>query len=396
MTPDERALLGAVLADPRDDLPRLVYADWLEENATDEVCFVCDGRRVIDSGGTTPWGDPIDQDCPNCSGTGRVGNGFAERAEFIRVQVELARHPCGDTARREYLGGDCYCASKEPGFHCLPCLDLARKEVALRRRERELWRAVHQQVIPSELHHQLFGNDAAEGRPCEVRNANAGITVSRGFVESVRATTAELFGGECPRCGGAGAVGHEYDRGVLGECDRCSGTGRTAGAAADVFASQPVTEVVLTDREPWTIRHDAFGWYDFAHPGLGASHDESLLPTDLFDLLPLEGRNTDADPRGGRTGRRDYWAWYSSRSLALSALSAACVSLGRSLARGWDHEAGECGRCKGTKAVGCGEYYEETCLCPSCRGSGRARRPGLGPLRTGASPGASDTRRDVP
>ena len=47
--PQEDALLKAVLADPDDDAPRLIYADWLDEN------------------------------------------GQAERAEFIRVQCELAR-----------------------------------------------------------------------------------------------------------------------------------------------------------------------------------------------------------------------------------------------------------------------------------------------------------------
>ena len=28
----ERALLAAIAASPDDDLPRLVYADWLDEN----------------------------------------------------------------------------------------------------------------------------------------------------------------------------------------------------------------------------------------------------------------------------------------------------------------------------------------------------------------------------
>ena len=34
MTTDERALLEAIHADPEDDAPRLVYADWLEESGT--------------------------------------------------------------------------------------------------------------------------------------------------------------------------------------------------------------------------------------------------------------------------------------------------------------------------------------------------------------------------
>src|SRR2546423_15203209 len=54
---DEQGLLQAILESPGDDLPRLVYADWLDEN-----------------------GDP-------------------DRAEFIRTQVELARMGKGDERR---------------------------------------------------------------------------------------------------------------------------------------------------------------------------------------------------------------------------------------------------------------------------------------------------------
>ncbi|HEX5271780.1 MAG TPA: TIGR02996 domain-containing protein, partial [Gemmataceae bacterium] len=54
MTDD--AFLRAIIEDPDDDAPRLIYADWLEER-----------------------GDP--------------------RGEFIRIQCELARRGAGDTAR---------------------------------------------------------------------------------------------------------------------------------------------------------------------------------------------------------------------------------------------------------------------------------------------------------
>jgi uncharacterized protein (TIGR02996 family) len=54
---DEKALLAAIWAHPHEDAPRLIYADWLEEH------------------------------------------GQAERAEFIRVQCELARIDEDDPAR---------------------------------------------------------------------------------------------------------------------------------------------------------------------------------------------------------------------------------------------------------------------------------------------------------
>jgi uncharacterized protein (TIGR02996 family) len=57
---DHAAFLAAIQASPDDDLPRLVYADWL-----DETCLP----------------------------------GAAEQAEFIRLQCELDRLPAGDDRR---------------------------------------------------------------------------------------------------------------------------------------------------------------------------------------------------------------------------------------------------------------------------------------------------------
>src|SRR5262245_4478035 len=64
LTTEADALLDAILDDPEDDTPRLVYADWLEEH-----------------------GDEAD----------------ADRAAFIRVQVDLARLGEGDPRRGELL-----------------------------------------------------------------------------------------------------------------------------------------------------------------------------------------------------------------------------------------------------------------------------------------------------
>jgi uncharacterized protein (TIGR02996 family) len=58
---DDRALLAAVLSDPDDDLPRLAYADWLDEHGDDD------------------------------------------RAEFIRGQIELARTPAADDRHAQLL-----------------------------------------------------------------------------------------------------------------------------------------------------------------------------------------------------------------------------------------------------------------------------------------------------
>jgi uncharacterized protein (TIGR02996 family) len=58
---DGDALYAAILADPDEDTPRLIYADWLDEN------------------------------------------GRPERAEFIRAQVELARVPTLELLAREKI-----------------------------------------------------------------------------------------------------------------------------------------------------------------------------------------------------------------------------------------------------------------------------------------------------
>jgi uncharacterized protein (TIGR02996 family) len=74
MTSTQRALLKAVAANPHDDTPRLVYADWLDEQAADLP------RRQRES--------------------------TAARAEIIRVQCELARLADEDCDSRwvyEYL-----------------------------------------------------------------------------------------------------------------------------------------------------------------------------------------------------------------------------------------------------------------------------------------------------
>lgn len=60
---DEQARLAAIRAEPADDVRRLDYADWLDEQPA-EV---------------------------ECKGTGSVPSGFRERAEFIRLQIRLRR-----------------------------------------------------------------------------------------------------------------------------------------------------------------------------------------------------------------------------------------------------------------------------------------------------------------
>jgi uncharacterized protein (TIGR02996 family) len=93
---DGEALLRAILDQPKEETPRLVYADWLEENAETVVCPKCHGRpksvrrwkQKIPT--HTAWKDKWKK-CEACNSTGRISDGQPERAEFIRVQVTIAR-----------------------------------------------------------------------------------------------------------------------------------------------------------------------------------------------------------------------------------------------------------------------------------------------------------------
>ena len=106
--PDRDASLrAAVLASPEDDLPRLVYADFLDETAGVVVCRWCEGVGFLKC--ATCHVKPTKTGklrghrrdclglrkearvCPNCH-HGWASDGRAERAEFIRCQVRASAH----------------------------------------------------------------------------------------------------------------------------------------------------------------------------------------------------------------------------------------------------------------------------------------------------------------
>ena len=119
---DLDALLAAVIDCPEDDTPRLVLADWLDDHGGTVPCPACaldkppgipGGLAYVRMGPDSRWAS-----CTRCSGSGVVSDGMRERAEFIRVQVELARM------------ADPECLHCWPGNGC--------RYHELRRREREL------------------------------------------------------------------------------------------------------------------------------------------------------------------------------------------------------------------------------------------------------------------
>ncbi len=308
-TTDEAALVRAVCESPADDAPRLVYADWCEERTGDVPCGRCRGHKrvmVPDAGalqrmrqrGGTPMIPPQRHiPCPACSGSGRVSDGRRERAEFIRVQVELA------TVDQRTV------AHSEPW-------------ASLRHRERELLAA----------HGTAWVLPPPSVSGCRVLNlcgsdrsvpANwLGVEFRRGFVESVTCTLAGWCGGPCGRCG-VDVVGHLYRL----NCPDCRGAGRTPALGPKVVACQPVTDVRLTERRPQDYHNNdatfhegrLYGW---SRTPPGNDGEEVDLPEPLWAAV---AKQPGCEVHGP-------WADFHSEAAALAALSRACVNWARARA----------------------------------------------------------------
>jgi len=251
---DERDLLRAVFATPDDDLPRLVLADWWDEH------------------------------------------GQPERAEFVRLAIALDdQTDTGWSARR--IG------------------DVMDRLAHLHRASLGLWgmRGAGRMTWASYISPTLFDDHI-------VHPHNPAQLFRRGWVESVRLPLAAFLGETCEFCSGRG---HFQTSGSYAECPRCKGpngkgTGRVGGCAAELFASQPVTRVEVTDREP-----EQFGntreWF-WVETTPDTTYFRYSLPGELFGLL--------GTPRLTPTPAH----CYPTRAAALDALSAALVQWGRQLA----------------------------------------------------------------
>jgi uncharacterized protein (TIGR02996 family) len=255
---DDSAYLRAVCWSPFDDGPRLVYADRLEER------------------------------------------GECARAEFIRVQCELATIDRKLGEHNSDSKGTCICR----------CCVILRKAIApLRRRERELLEAFAPGRRKRNRWHWLQPLCEIMPPGWEATRDYDAVTFRRGFVSIITLTCRQFLGGPCEQCNGfefIGLMSSPFER----ACSACRGTGHVEGLAAALFAAAPVTEVRLSDREPYQAE-GAFWWSLAARPEMS-----SYLPNELLELLP-----------GGKTGN------FSSSNAAHAALSAACVAVGRARAK---------------------------------------------------------------
>ncbi len=231
------AMLAAICADPDDDVRRLAFADWLEEN------------------------------------------GQGERAEFIRVQCEIAGH--------ERRTGSLYITGPEG------------------RRVRELLcRHAYDWTSPI-MRGRSHRVDGATVRMPSDGMLEWEVVFRRGFIEKACCMIASVGAGYCVSCYGVGGD----TRDGQGECRRCNGTGDRFCPDPDALAlvcNHPVTHVVIRDRDPY---HNGKGWcwYNADRPEPHRGGTIANIPGWLFREL----------------SERERWQDYPTRELATDALAVA-------------------------------------------------------------------------
>lgn len=268
---DDRAgFLRAIRANPAADLPRLAFADWLDEQ-----------------------GNQDDSD----------------RAEFIRVQCDIANAPVN--GKMPFTGQPVRVVDGR----------LLEREFTLFDRYGKEWFGERWAILF--LPHEQMG-----WQP-NVREA----VIRRGFVAEVTDTLDGHLGGECGTClGGLSTmirlepVPERPDAiGRMIACHKCHGTGRTPGRLRDLRTRHPIESVRVTDREPEGWDHDwmnEVAWLDERSP-IAASHGHCSLPAAVFDLLE-GGRINDTS---GTASNRNVWRIYQTATTADDALSRALLSL---------------------------------------------------------------------
>lgn len=262
MTSDELALLRAVCESPKDDTPRLVLCDWLEERAVVRHCWRCEGRggRYGDLGM-----DKANQTvCRYCHGRKEISDGRRERAEFIRVQCELSQTPELIAVEQECTERDWHAIRPRHPKYTFE-LTNPRERIgvmrftamnpqrdALRLRERESWSIENAVAWFGTLAVDSFGSLSID-RP-RSEEWESGLLIARGFVESVTTTAADWLahadavywhpGQTCQVCSGSGWLSAAADAESDGRCFKCDGAGTRPFPAT----AQPIERVRLTTR----------------------------------------------------------------------------------------------------------------------------------------------------
>lgn len=247
----------AIIEQPDDDALRLIYADFLEER------------------------------------------GDRDRAEFIRVQIELAAIgdvACGRTGAR--LRGY---ARYTKRCRCTPCRLMRREYLSSRRHVFCDW--------PPEPKH-LFTEDDWR----------------RGFVEQVALTVEEWFGGRCPSCTAPAPRSSRHAKVRRADCAACWGSGLQKACGPALVRAAPLRRVAFPAKTPLTTFLGRYVWTrGWAYDTPEATWQ---LPNVAFDALIQSGMG---DPRqdspAARSGEPSYG--FSTQQDARDAQSAASLAWAR-------------------------------------------------------------------
>lgn len=282
-------------------------------------CGRCKGHRFPGFFGSDSLADAFsleieERRCPGCKGSGCVSNGAAERAEFIRVQCEIAR--------MEKSGEPCDIDPHE-GHTCCddPCPVCASvtKYVALCKREQELLDKRQKQWfrIPG-----LYGPGFAEDWPLcwwissfESQPRIEG-QLRRGFIHTVRGPLAMLVGGPCQR----------HDWYAESRCPDCKGTNHRPGQLAAMGPELLVVQrAEATDVAAGNFPGEPFRWWD-KNEGVPNDPEPADLPRELFEIIAELYPN--AKRVFGQSGFRRCLS-FSTRDDADDAISAGILALAR-------------------------------------------------------------------
>lgn len=362
------AFIRKIVEEPFEDSHRLVYADWLDEHAGTVPCRICHGPGFNRGG----LGGPIG--CTRCRGELVVSDGTRERAEFIRVQVELAKLPPKPRLVGHNINGGEYLARRGgPGYYQFTTddetikagdrIDVLVHSATFRGRPRrvgakpKVLRAVVvtrvedrgsdgiRVTVKRDADSKQWPGESLAKRERELLGVGwpewSGPILSRwhcgnlwplkltptpcsryarGFVAEVRCDTATLLGGACKTCEGSG---HLYDQGQIPlwpKCKTCEGKGYTEGVAKALFLAHPITSVQATGLSPY---YNGAGWCWFDPDRTPPYNDvpaNANPPRDVYRLLT------------GYQSGRSRWRGYNSQLAANKALSRAVVDRCRRMA----------------------------------------------------------------
>jgi uncharacterized protein (TIGR02996 family) len=285
-------LRRAICEDPRDDAPRLMYADWLDEHEAmiDAPCLCVYYASAPDNPfgqiGYVPAPDPNSgrhegawQNCTVCRGKGTIrrSNWYAARAKFIRDEIRAWR----------------------------PYRDQSSPDNKLLATYGRFWLEEDWPALAS----NTIGSIAMNG------GHFFSYKWSRGFINRIMVSPSFLVGSRCTTC-----------TGQYGMCTSCDSTGRMEdGHAALIFSTHPITSVdflgvlatpiLFPDSAQARWGRECFSPH-FSSTSPGIYLPTSDLPSRIFDLLPSADRVNES-------------ATYNTQKEAIDAASAAAVAYGR-------------------------------------------------------------------